>query len=84
MQRLCSRSYGSMHAVLMACWASERHCSMSNCFEVPVAPVSLQAQVVLVAHQLESASFSHCGQLRTVSLRCRCPAAWWGVWLACA
>ena len=29
-------------------------------------------QVMLVAHRLESLNVSNCGQLRSVSLRCRC------------
>ncbi|PRW58889.1 F-box LRR-repeat 15 [Chlorella sorokiniana] len=45
--------------------------------EAPLRSLNLEScrqlhEVVLVARQLESASFSHCGQLRTVSLRCRC------------
>lgn len=32
----------------------------------------LPPQVVVVAHRLETLSLSHCGQLRSISLRCRC------------
>lgn len=40
--------------------------------ELLLSPAPPPPQVVLVAHHLESANFSHCGQLRTISLRCRC------------
>lgn len=44
--------------------------------EAPLRSLSLEGcrqlrELVLVAHRLEAAAFSHCGQLRHVSLRCR-------------
>ncbi len=45
-----------------------------------VGPPLAWRQLVLVAHELASLNVSHCGQLRTVALRCRCaphgPSRW--------
>lgn len=58
-------------AALAACNLCPLRCTLCPaCRPMPLG-LSTHAQVVLVAHQLESASFSHCGQLRTLSLRCR-------------
>ncbi|KAL4442936.1 hypothetical protein ABPG77_008427 [Micractinium sp. CCAP 211/92] len=56
--------------------------------EAPLRTLQLDScrqlhELVLVAHRLESLNVSHCGQLRTVALRCRCAphglSRWWAL-----